>query len=325
MLAGSYTYPVSFPSSSNALITVTKPSQHIWVIELHHGVENRLTKHFIEDAFHPALDHVEQAWRTQWKVAHATGRTARNVRGAKSANASTSVSSSKGGLKEVSYDGRGAVVITGNLKQDKFFCNGLDLESARAETGFFLRVFHPWIARLLTFPIPIVSAINGHAFAGGWILAVASDYRVMSGGKCWASMNEVKFGSPFPYTTLLFLRTKFPQMHIIRKMVLQGHFWTAKELLEERMIDYIVEAEPEDSKKAGRMARKVLRKALKIAEERSADAQTGVYGLIKESLATPFLQAEHFDNRPVFADEDNASALNRLEFHIAQRKKVAKL
>lgn len=39
--------------------------------------------------------------------------------------------------------------------------------------------------------VPMVAAINGHAFAGGWILGAGCDYRVMSSGKCWASMNEV--------------------------------------------------------------------------------------------------------------------------------------
>jgi enoyl-CoA hydratase/carnithine racemase len=38
-------------------------------------------------------------------------------------------------------------------------------------------------AYLFTYPKPIVAALNGHAIAGGCMLALASDYRIMVSGK----------------------------------------------------------------------------------------------------------------------------------------------
>jgi enoyl-CoA hydratase/carnithine racemase len=40
--------------------------------------------------------------------------------------------------------------------------------------------------------VPTIAAINGHAFAAGFILALACDYRVMTSGRAWCSMNEVR-------------------------------------------------------------------------------------------------------------------------------------
>ena len=42
--------------------------------------------------------------------------------------------------------------------------------------------------------VPIIAAVNGHSFAGGMVLAMACDYRVMTDGSkrnAWMCMNEV--------------------------------------------------------------------------------------------------------------------------------------
>ena len=43
-------------------------------------------------------------------------------------------------------------------------------------------------------PVPVIAAINGHIFAGGMVLALSCDYRIMTDGSkrnAWMSMNEV--------------------------------------------------------------------------------------------------------------------------------------
>ena len=70
--------------------------QHLWILELHHGVDNRLTQEFIHKAFLPALDAVEREWRVAQRAA----------------------------VKKP-QEGRGALIIVGKKDQDKFFSNGV--------------------------------------------------------------------------------------------------------------------------------------------------------------------------------------------------------
>ena len=52
--------------------------------------------------------------------------------------------------------------------------------------------------RLFTFPRPAVAAVNGHAMAGGWILACACDYRVASIAAGKLGLPELQVGVAFP-------------------------------------------------------------------------------------------------------------------------------
>src|SRR3954466_13289182 len=70
-------------------------------------------------------------------------------------------------------------VITG---YEGFFSAGLDLiglfDLDRSGMKNFLTNFKTTFMRLFTFPKPLVAAINGHAIAGGCVMALACDYRV---------------------------------------------------------------------------------------------------------------------------------------------------
>lgn len=91
-----------------------------------------------------------------------------------------------------------AVVLTG---EGKFFSNGLDLEwlgqaddAGRRQT---LARVYGLLARLLEFPAPVVSAINGHCFAAGAMMALAGDWRVMREDRGFFCLPEVDIGLVF--------------------------------------------------------------------------------------------------------------------------------
>jgi enoyl-CoA hydratase/carnithine racemase len=78
------------------------------------------------------------------------------------------------------------------------FCAGLDVQALVAldERGLreFLRSFFACLARLAAAPIPIVAAINGHSPAGGAVLALYCDRRIMAAGDYRIGLNEVQVG-----------------------------------------------------------------------------------------------------------------------------------
>jgi enoyl-CoA hydratase/carnithine racemase len=89
-----------------------------------------------------------------------------------------------------------AIVLTG---RGKFFSFGFDIPEfllfTKAEFTDFLTRFTDLYTYLFTYPKPVVAALNGHTIAGGCMLALACDYRVMAAGKAKLSLNEITFGA----------------------------------------------------------------------------------------------------------------------------------
>jgi enoyl-CoA hydratase/carnithine racemase len=96
-------------------------------------------------------------------------------------------------LDEVEHHaGPAALVTTG---EGKFYSNGLALDALAGrgadEIRTYLRGVHALFARVLAFPRATVAAINGHAFAGGLMLALAHDQRVMRSDRGYACLPEI--------------------------------------------------------------------------------------------------------------------------------------
>lgn len=102
-------------------------------------------------------------------------------------------------LDEAQEQGARAVVVSG---QPGMFSAGLDvpylltLDRAGIEDawGEFLRT----VEALARSPVPIVAAITGHSPAGGAVLALACDHRIMAAGDFTIGLNEVRVGIPMP-------------------------------------------------------------------------------------------------------------------------------
>ena len=89
-----------------------------------------------------------------------------------------------------------AVILTGD---GSFFSFGFDipefLSHSKESFSSLLKRFTGLYTYLFTYPKPVVAALNGHAVAGGCMLALACDYRIMVSGKAKISSNEIAFGS----------------------------------------------------------------------------------------------------------------------------------
>jgi hypothetical protein len=138
-----------------------------------------------------------------------------------------------------------ALIVTST---GKFFSNGNDLQWLQ-ETGqpptAMAKYLSALLARIATLPIPVVAAVNGHGFAGGCLLAMAADYRVMRSQRghdlpcivlvpwlsiCHANcvyckgflcMNEVDLGGALTPGMNALLCAKLGPL-VVRTMLLQG-------------------------------------------------------------------------------------------------------
>jgi enoyl-CoA hydratase len=115
-------------------------------------------------------------------------------------------------LDETLREGARAVVLTG---RGKVFCGGLDLPTIcaydRPALERFVDAFEGIFTRVLSFPRPVVAAVNGHALAGGAILAMAADHRIMAPGAFQFGVNEVMLGIPFPAAAFEITRRATPK------------------------------------------------------------------------------------------------------------------
>jgi enoyl-CoA hydratase/carnithine racemase len=102
-------------------------------------------------------------------------------------------------LADAQAAGATAVVLTG---REGMFSAGLDLVELltldRTRLEAFLGAFFDLMGDLAAAPIPVVAAISGHCPAGGTVLSLFCDVRIMAAGDYGIGLNEVRVGIPMP-------------------------------------------------------------------------------------------------------------------------------
>lgn len=128
----------------------------------------------------------------------------------------------------------------------KVFCPGLDLVSLyaydRAAMESFLGKFAASIWSLYGLRKPVVAAVAGHAVAGGCILAMTADYRVLRRGGAQIGLNEVKVGVPLPWSVAVLLRATVSPSGLSR-VALLGRNFAAEDALAVGLVDELADAE----------------------------------------------------------------------------------
>jgi enoyl-CoA hydratase/carnithine racemase len=142
-------------------------------------------------------------------------------------------------LDEVEADcGQGAALVLAG--EDKFFCNGLNLDVVSRLDPAAMELFTSRMAeihkRFLVLPCPTVAAVNGHAFAGGAFLALSLDYRIMREDRGWFCVSEVDVGVPVPPAMMGILQGKLPA-NTARDALLTGRRYTADEAINAGIAD----------------------------------------------------------------------------------------
>jgi len=140
-------------------------------------------------------------------------------------------------------DAIGGVLITG---RENFFSAGLDLielyDYNEEEVLSFWKLFLTFTANLTAFKKPLVSAINGHSPAGGCVIALACDARVMAEGKFIIGLNEVPVGIIVPKSIFDLYAFWIGQANASRSL-LEGKLFSPEEALQVGLVDEVVKPE----------------------------------------------------------------------------------
>jgi enoyl-CoA hydratase len=161
-------------------------------------------------------------------------------------------------LDELESSAAAAMVLTGS---GSTFSAGVDLFRLLDGGQGYLERFLPALTgaflRLFTFPRPAVAAVNGHAIAGGCILALACDHRILAEGSGRIGVTELQVGVAFPALALEIVRAALPPHHA-QEAIATGRTYPVAEALRRGFADEL--AAPED----------VLDRACAIAAELGA-------------------------------------------------------
>ena len=124
-----------------------------------------------------------------------------------------------------------AMVLTG---VDKAFNTGVNLEAAsqfkEQDVVLFGTRMLEIFRRYLILPCPTVAALNGHAFAGGAMLALTCDFRIMREDRGWICLSEVDVGVPILPPVMGVIRGKLPA-NTARDALLTGKRYAADEAI----------------------------------------------------------------------------------------------
>lgn len=178
-----------------------------------------------------------------------------------------------GALEEVRRDPNvRALVLTG---AGAFFCGGFDFaapprdDAARRHMQNLYRESH---LALLTIPLPTVALVNGHAVAGGFVLALACDYRLGVTGEWRCGLNEVAVGAGFPKAAVEIVTLRLPHPRAA-ELMLGAAIYPASQAVRLGLVDELLPSE--------KATETVLRRATRLAalpRESYAHTKTSLLG-----------------------------------------------
>lgn len=130
-----------------------------------------------------------------------------------------------------------ALVVTG---RGNIYCAGVDLPRVVAGGATYVDRFLPALSAAITVlwttTYPTVAAVNGHAIAGGCLLAIACDHVVAATGNGRTGVPESSVGVPFPAAGLAILRSRAGDA-VTRSLVLSGRTVPFADAVELGLVD----------------------------------------------------------------------------------------
>jgi enoyl-CoA hydratase/carnithine racemase len=134
-----------------------------------------------------------------------------------------------------------SIILTST--DEKNFCQGIDVEWLGQKMNdqdfdsvkLFMHGMNAIFKRILFMPVPVIAAINGHAFGNGAMLACTCDFRFMKKDKGFFCFPEVDISIPFLPGMIAFVRKAIPE-YKFNEMILSGKRVVAQELEDSHVI-----------------------------------------------------------------------------------------
>lgn len=134
-----------------------------------------------------------------------------------------------------------ALILTGH---GSFFSFGFDVPELyplqKDDCRSFINAFTSLYTSIYTYPKPLLAALNGHAIAGGCMLALACDRRLMADGAGRISLNEITFGASVFAGSVEMLRAMVGT-RAAEEVLLSGTMYEPAQALTIGLIDRIVD------------------------------------------------------------------------------------
>lgn len=176
-----------------------------------------------------------------------------------------------------------AVILIG---RGRFFSFGFDvpefLSFTKDQFTDYLVNFSDLYTYLFLYPKPVAAALNGHTVAGGCMLALACDSRVMVSGKSKISLNEIAFGSSVFAGSTEMLRFCCGSANASR-VLYSGAMYSADEAKALGMVQEVA-TEENLMARAGAIASELASK--------HASAFAGIKSLLRKPVAEDFIRRE---------------------------------
>jgi enoyl-CoA hydratase/carnithine racemase len=184
-----------------------------------------------------------------------------------------------------------SVVIISN--DPKSWSQGIDLnwlmermsKNETKEMKAFLYGINGVFKRLLTYPMPVIAAINGHAVANGAILSCACDFRFMRADRGFFFFPEIDIGIPFLPGMIAFCRKAIPE-YKFNEMLLSGKRCGAAELEAHHIIVKACENEE-----------KLIAEAMAFAG--TYQKKRGIFGEMKRRMYKEMIRVIDTDDPPI--------------------------
>lgn len=184
-----------------------------------------------------------------------------------------------------------ALIITSN--DEKNWSLGIDVDwlmPAMKQQKFdevreFMYGMDEIFKSLLLFPIPVIAAINGHAFGNGAILSCACDFRLMRSDRGYFCFPEVDLSIPFLPGMIALVKKSIPYYRF-NEMTLAGRRVTGKELA----IDNVIERTCAGSDE-------LQQEALALAA--NFNKKRPIFGELKKRLHKQIIEIIDTENQPL--------------------------